>query len=319
MLARHKHRTSENMEIYKPKIPKLSNKQKLQKAQKLFNKTFAPENYISYGKEKVNEVELIDSTETTNVSNNFLKNLFESNDFQLNDETLISSLSDKEFFETNVMIDAGKALEISSFKQLTNNWKSQRKLRITASKCYELYTYSNTQKTDEQWSKKINSYLSPKQFVSKQMQFGIDTEEIALASYVRDTNSNIVKMGLVVHPSACWLGGSPDGVDIENKILIEIKCPDLGTSLNLNDLKLKLTYLNENCELKSKHLYYGQVQLNMFILNLKICHFLIYSKVDDKCLRVQVPYNDDFVRNKMIPKLMHTYFTRILPILNVNK
>lgn len=316
MLSRHKHRTMENMDIYKPKIPKLSKRQKIQKAQKLFNKTFDAKNYISYG--KANDVELMDQTETTNVSNNFLKHLFETSDFNLNDHTF-SSLSDNDFFKSNVLIGVEKALQISNFKQLTNDWKSERKLRITASKCYEMFTYSATYKTDEQWSKKINNYINPKQFVTKHMQYGIDTEEIALASYVRDTNANIVKMGLVVHPSACWLGGSPDGVDIENKILIEIKCPNLGVTLNTNDLKHQLSYLDKNFELKSKHLYYGQVQMNMFILNLKLCHFLIYSKVNDKCICVKVTYDDNFVRKKMIPKLMHTYFTRILPILNTNK
>lgn len=317
VLARHQHRTMSNMEIYIPKVPKLSNKQKIQKAQRLFNKSFDANNYINSVND-INDVELMEQTETTNDSNNFLNNLFETSDFKLNDYTC-NSLSDTEFFKTHVLIDIGEALQISNFKQLTNDWKSERKLRITASKCYELFTYSNTFKTDEQWTKKIKNFLNPKQFVTKPMQYGIDTEKIALASYVRDTEANVVSMGLVVHPSACWLGGSPDGVDIENKVLIEIKCPNLGITLNLNDLKVQLSYLDENFELKSKHIYYGQVQLNMFILNLKLCHFLIYSKVDDKCLCVQVTYDENFVRNKMIPKLMHTYFTRILPILNSNK
>lgn len=308
------------MEIYTPSIPKLSNKQKIQKAQRQFNKSFDVNNFINSGKNI--DIELLDHShkdlsEFTDASKNFLINLFETTDLKLNDY-IFESLLDNEFFNNHVMIDIEKSILISNFKQLSNEWKTERKLRITASKCYEIFTYSNTSKTDEQWNKKIKNLLYPKHYVSKPMQYGIDTEKLALASYVRDTSANITTMGLVVHPSACWLGCSPDGVDIENKVLIEIKCPNLGQDLNLVDLKEKVTYLNSECKLKPKHIYYGQVQLNMFILNFKICHFLIYSKVDDKCLCVEVAYDDHFVRNVMIPKLTHTYFTRILPILNIN-
>lgn len=307
------------MEIYIPAKPRLSNKQKIQKAQQLFNKSFNVNNFENCGEN--NNIELLDQNHTdtpeiTNASKNFLINLFETTDLKLND-CIFESLSDNQFFKSHVMIDIEKGILISNFKQLSKEWKRERKLRITASKCYEIFTYSNTFKTDEQWNKKIKNLLNPKHYVSKPMQYGIDTEKLALAAYVRDTSATITSMGLVVHPTACWLGCSPDGVNIDKKILIEIKCPNLGQDLNLMDLKDNLTYLNKEFKLKPKHMYYGQVQLNMFILNFKLCHFLIYSKVDDKCLCVEVDYDENFVRN-MISKLTHTYFKRILPILNIN-
>lgn len=315
VLARHKHRNKTNTDIYIPAIPRLSNKQKMQKVQKLMNKSFDVKNNINY--KEINDNQLAIPPQVTNVSSNFLNNLFETTNLKLNDH-IFESPSDYEFFKSNVMTDNQKSILISNSKQLSTEWKDERRLRITASKCYEFYTYCNTVKTDIQWAKKINNLIHPKQYVSKHMRYGIDTEQFALDAYIRDSNTNVTKMGLVVHPTACWLGCSPDGVDIENEILLEIKCPNLGQELNLNDLQKNLPYLDKTFQLKTKHIYYGQVQLNLFILNFKMCHFLIYSKAEDKCLCVEVAYDDHFVRNIMIPKLAHTYFTRILPALNNN-
>lgn len=97
--------------MYTPKPLRLSNKQKIQNRQRLFNKTFDAKNYLNFV-EEVNDVDLIDQTgsshhhidqtETTNVSNDFLNDIFENYDFKLNDHEF-NSTSDYEFYENHVL------------------------------------------------------------------------------------------------------------------------------------------------------------------------------------------------------------------------
>lgn len=122
-------------------------------------------------------------------------------------------------------------------------------------------------------------------------------------------------MGLVINPSASWLACSPDGIDINRNVLIEIKCPTLGKDLNLIDLLPTLkTFLyleNNEYHLKQQHNYYGQVQLSMFLLNIDKCEFLIYSEMERKCAIIPVMKDEIFLQ-KLIPALKYVYETFVL-------
>lgn len=78
-------------------------------------------------------------------------------------------------------------------KSLTNRlyWSSVRQFKITGSRCYSIFTYSQKIKSDDQWETKSNNYFWPKQFSSKFTNHGIEFENIARDLYSQKTGHNI--------------------------------------------------------------------------------------------------------------------------------
>lgn len=72
--------------------------------------------------------------------------------------------------------------------------------------------------------------LAYEHYVSPSMQWGIDNEPLAKASYELATGLAIDPGGLAVHPKIKWLMASPDGLVGEHG-LIECKCPNTSTHL----------------------------------------------------------------------------------------
>lgn len=105
-------------------------------------------------------------------------------------------------------------------------WYKERQFRITASRSYELYTYSLNQ-----WEQKARKYFWPKKFVNKYVNHGNQFEPAARRCYVAHTNYHVVETGLIISSQHRWLACSPDGIVFQNNIpwkLLEIKCPFEG-------------------------------------------------------------------------------------------
>lgn len=250
----------------------------------------------------------------------YLNILFDSN--LIVDEPLILDSEEKEtFYKDNVVLTAQESLclEQRTINQgMSGHWKSQRRLRITASQCYNLYTYfksKNEEKKD--WSKKIKNYVDPNFFFSKAVEYGKLNEKFAFSEYQKQCPNKITCLGLIVHPQMSWLGCSPDGFDETRKVLIEIKCPLAGSDLQLDELLPTLSYLQfkeGRYNLKCNHQYYGQVQLSLFLLNISICDLVIYSKKANSVAVIEVKLNQIFVK-KLVASLKTVYQIHMLPYL----
>lgn len=59
-----------------------------------------------------------------------------------------------------------------------------------------------------------------------------------------------------------------------------------------------------------RHAYFSQVQLGMFLLNLAVTHFVVYSELESMILTVH--RNDDHI-DKLVRKLQFVYFKHVLP------
>lgn len=241
-------------------------------------------------------------------TDSYLKNVFDNHNLRLNS---LDFLSDnlKQCFENCIQTTSLKSLSIHNKTLSQNNVyrKEERRLRITASQCYSLLTYTKNKNPD--WTKKIANYVNPKQFKSSATEYGSSTEKIALNAYEVQTGNIISNMGLIINSSASWLACSPDGVDLNRNVLIGIKCPVLGTTLNLTDLLPQLKYLsfkNDCYHLKTNHNYYGQVQLGMFILNIETCEFLVFRQVENTCAIIPVTKDNTFLE-KLTPALKYIY------------
>ena len=93
---------------------------------------------------------------------------------------------------------------------------------------------------------------------------GLQAQEDSKRSVHREHRS-----GLVIHPDSPHLGASLDGVvNCSCRAgVIEVKCPYSCTDKSFleatNDSKFSLKSVGGDCELKSNHCYYYQVQLQM--------------------------------------------------------
>lgn len=65
---------------------------------------------------------------------------------------------------------------------------------------------------------------------------------------------------------------------------------------------LKKDETNGQYLLKKKHKYYAQVQINMFLLNVKNCDFVIYKYQIKRCVIISVPFDDTLIE-EILPKL----------------
>lgn len=156
-------------------------------------------------------------------------------------------------------------------------------MRITASVCYELYTYYINDNGTRDWTQKLGLIIKPLEKKIPSLAYGKATEPLALQRYrEKNLQHKIATVGLVVDPSVPFLGCSPDGIVVNQDKLLEIKS--------------------------------GQVQLSMYILKLKSTDFVIYSRFDNDYLCIEVNYDDKFVRD-LISVLSNVYFNLFLPLL----
>ncbi|XP_044754717.1 uncharacterized protein LOC123313774 [Coccinella septempunctata] len=189
-------------------------------------------------------------------------------------------------------------------------WEQERKFRVTGSRCYDLYTYS---KND--WEEKCRSYFYPKQFSSVYTRHGIKYEPLARDIFEKTTGLPVLKMGLIMCRSEPWLAYSADGIIFKNDEpygLLEIKCP--YKAKNTSDVVQCCRYiLEENGVhvLKKRHKYFAQVQLGMAILNLKICHFIVFFSSDNTYLDIRVPFDEEYAHSLLF-SLKQKYLDNML-------
>lgn len=230
---------------------------------------------------------------------------------------------DKEFYKKVVCVTQDDVLRIAveTESQNTKEWQLQRSVRITASSCYGLYTYSKNDNPD--WKKKVVHYLKPKTILTKEMRYGKATEEKAFICYSQKRNPLIQKTGFIVHHKEPWIGGSPDGIDTLSGLILEIKCPfsgkDNGLDWIINNCPatkryLKVQELNGNIQftLHKKHCYYAQVQVNMWVMKCTKADFIVYSSKDDDFIVVEVEYDKYFIQD-LQETLQSVYFNYVLP------
>lgn len=217
--------------------------------------------------------------------------------FTYNLPTVVLNVQEEKYYNKNIIISKEEAINLAVVTVGQQNfiWQSARQCRITASHCYELYTYFYNKNPD--WDKKIDKYLNPAFEGNEYTKYGNTFEPVARDLYEK-IYGKVYMTGLIVNPALPWLACSPDGLRISGgqfSILLEIKCPILGKTKSASDLLNNLSYikckddgqLSVHC-LNPKHIYYGQVQLSMAILDIDMCHFVIYSSHSNSIFLLEV-------------------------------
>ncbi|KAF2896575.1 hypothetical protein ILUMI_09625 [Ignelater luminosus] len=254
----------------------------------------------------------------TSIKNTIIQAL---DNFQTFEHIQIPSLTEnkQKYFQTKVAISAEDAILLAEITMGQNSdlWQEARRCRITASRCYELYTYCNNKSPD--WKMKIKQIVYNSFKGNAATEYGKLHEEAAKGGYEQQFGK-LESIGIVVNPKLPWLGCSLDGLRLHgNKPykLVEFKCPVLGADNDLNTVINKLPYIKYNSNLpfpyclNTKHIYYGQLQLSMWILGIDLSDFVVYSSFNNDILVIQVEKDFNFIKD-LVHKLHYVYFNHYL-------
>ena len=208
----------------------------------------------------------------------------------------------------SVTVDLSRDYErLTREQSLSADWKRLRKYRFTASKHFK--QISSRRKDHD---KLAESILIEKHIQTASMLFGLQHENEAAKVYSRTTGNNVYNVGMVINPTASYLGCSPDRRvfdNTENEFgLLEIKCPQATSFVEMPYLQQS----DDSFHLKSTHMYYHQIQGQMGITGSKWCDLIIYCEDDIHVERIK--FDSDFFQ-KIKDKVDMFYFNYFLPLI----
>ncbi len=191
-------------------------------------------------------------------------------------ENLQPGQDEARLFQEKVVCDNPEEVFISTLGQSQNKaWFIQKKYRISASKSHRISRARPENRV---------KYCIGFQGDHPNLRYGREMEPLAKEKYVQLTGNSLIECGLVVKKCQPWLCASPDAVvkDPEGSLfLLEIKCPS-----SCKAKCIAVPYLNEEGFLKKNHEYYCQIQISMYCLTVKKCHFFVFSSADFRLLEI---------------------------------
>jgi putative phage-type endonuclease len=167
--------------------------------------------------------------------------------------------------------------------QGTDEWKEFRKKGVGASDAGVILGVNPWKTPLQLYEEKLGLRES---YMTERMQRGNDLEDIALNEFIRKTDMLFYKPPTMIHNKFPWLYASLDGIDMEGKNIVEIKCP--GS--------------RDHEEAKAGHLpekYYPQLQHQMEVTNLDMAYYFSFDGSDGVILKV---YRDDVYIQNMVAK-----------------
>jgi len=177
----------------------------------------------------------------------------------------------------------------NNVEQRSLEWFRQRLGQFTGSNIHKLIGKTALTKTalsyifevaaERNLAKKIVSgdeefteYLDTVSISSKAIQFGIDMEDLARATYEMYTGNHVTETGSVSHPDIHNYAASPDGVVTVLDMIIEIKVPKPATFMEY------MTLIRDAASLKAvKPEYYWQMMAEMDCTGAARGHFVAFN------------------------------------------
>lgn len=182
------------------------------------------------------------------------------------------------FFDDKIACSPSDALKIfkTTMGQSENpTWFVERKYRISASTAHRI---ANARK--EETAKK---YFFGNAFDCKNFRYGRTMEQKAKDVFsATHQHYELLNCGLVVHPQIGWLCATPDALlrSDEGLLILEVKCPSSCEGDRIN-----VPYLS-NGNLSRNHPYFAQVQIQMFVCNVKKAVFFVFSEADNVTVEI---------------------------------
>jgi hypothetical protein len=198
-------------------------------------------------------------------------------------------------------------------------WFEHRKGRITGTKAHDVLIWKG--KGDpSRLVRQITGFQCYNLSKHKAVQWGNQHEDIARGAFLeqertRHRNVQVFASGLLVDHANPFLAVSSDGIvacDCCPRRVLEIKCPfkHRNNSLTVAAQEDNSFCLDKHIQLKKSHRYFTQVQLQMFVHNLKKCQFFVYTCVDSVCIDIEFDF--EFCK-KLVDRCRMFFFQHVLP------
>ena len=152
------------------------------------------------------------------------------------------------------------------------------------------------------------------------LKWGKENEKNGIKDYSlwmsqEHNNFEIKECGLLLCHDASFIGATPDGIfsckchNLNN--LIEVKCPySLRETLSIEDVDRSKFFIDENDELRKNHKYYAQIQLQLHVLDVDICHLVVWAP--EWLIVVDVRKDGDFIKS-MLSTFRKFYLENVIP------
>lgn len=180
----------------------------------------------------------------------------------------------------------------------------------------------------------ITKICYPKKFTSKQTEYGLKNEFAARQAYTEymkklgHQNFEVHQRGLCVNNVYPHIGASPDGVwacDCCGKGILEIKCPITANNFATFSEYSSSKYSSIEKKgrrgyiLKRNHAHYFQIQMQMFVLDLNVAHYVIWKKSGILVLTINknisfwdkyYPKTESFFKYVLLPEIIGKCYTK---------
>ena len=148
----------------------------------------------------------------------------------------------------------------------------------------------------------------------KAVQWGVNNDQEALKAFPVLTRKTVQEAGIWLDVSGI-LGASPAGIVVHETVL-EPKCPYTERNQTIEEaIATSPTFCLEKAEdgngyiLQKDHVYWDQVQGEMFFTQRKFCYFIVWTSKDVAVVKIE----QDETWDANIPILKEFYFKHIFP------
>jgi len=117
------------------------------------------------------------------------------------------------------------------------------------------------------------------------VKWGKDNESRAREAYENITGFTVTPMGLTLHQQYPYLGATADGL-VNDCIVVELKCPYSVRDKSAAEYQ-HIAEEDGKFVLKKTSPYYCQVQGEMAIKKVDVCHFVAWTTVDTAVIEVK--------------------------------
>ncbi|XP_031356789.1 uncharacterized protein LOC116180801 [Photinus pyralis] len=227
-------------------------------------------------------------------------------------EAYLHAKNKEEYLLSQCEVDQQKIQQVAEFtigQHKNEGWMIARKMRLTASKFGTILSACKRDKYSPSLFKSLLEGYDLQKVLA--VQWGRDHEETALKTFMETTGKKVHPTGLWLHECG-FLGASPDGLIDTDKIL-EIKCPYKFRNCTIRegvaDKKYFFYYENDQVVVDTSHLYFHQMQGQLYITGRDICIFFVWTPFD--CEYFEIEKDPEWIANLDILKKF--YLEKFIP------
>lgn len=119
-------------------------------------------------------------------------------------------------------------MKVLTMQQRSHEWHQERCGSIGGTVFSQVISGKKNRLIYNLLNERMNGYVTPEDFISDDMQFGIDNEDAARELYIEQSGINFNQVGIIKSDYSAIHHASPDGLSDDETICLEIKCTDDG-------------------------------------------------------------------------------------------